>query len=78
MQAGVDGLLCDKTRPSRIPALQQTVIDRVAERTWADPPNEATHWIAAAMAKEVGISISSVQRIWRAPATPYQKLQAVA
>jgi len=29
------------------------------------PPNEATHWTAAAMAKEVGTSISSVQRIWR-------------
>ncbi len=30
------------------------------------PPGETTHWTAPAMAKAVGISISSVQRIWRA------------
>jgi hypothetical protein len=29
MQAGVDGLLRDKTRPPRIPPLGQAVIDRV-------------------------------------------------
>jgi len=30
------------------------------------PPHEATHWSSAAMAKATGISVSSVQRIWRA------------
>ena len=30
------------------------------------PSSEATHWTAAAMAKAAGISVSSVQRIWRA------------
>lgn len=34
--------------------------------TAAEPPHEATHWTAAAMAKAVGISLSSVQRIWKA------------
>jgi hypothetical protein len=29
-------------------------------------PGETTHWTAPALAKQVGISISSVQRIWRA------------
>ncbi len=32
--------------------------------TRTDPPVEATHWTAAMMAKAVGISASSVQRIW--------------
>ena len=32
----------------------------------AEPPHEATHWTAAAMAEAVGISLSSVQRIWKA------------
>jgi transposase len=63
---GVDGLWRDKTRPSRIPPLPQAVIDRVVELTTRDPPHEATHWTAAAMAEAVGISLSSVQRIWRA------------
>jgi transposase len=66
MREGVAGLLRDKTRPSRIPPLSQAVIDRVVELTTGDPPHEATHWTAAAMAEAVGISISSVQRIWAA------------
>ena len=66
MRDGVAGLLRDKTRPSRIPPLSQTVIDRVVELTTRDPPREATHWTAAAMAEAIGIGTSSVQRIWRA------------
>jgi transposase len=66
MTDGVDGLLRDKTRPSRIPPLQQTIIDRVIALTATEPPHQATHWTAAAMAKATGISVSSVQRIWRA------------
>lgn len=66
MQAGYDGLLRDKTRPSRIPPLGSDITERVVALTWTDPPAEATHWTAAMMAKAVGISVSSVQRIWRA------------
>ena len=62
---GVDGLLRDKTRPSRIPSLEPDVAERVVALTLNDPPVEATHWTAAMMARLVGISVSSVQRIWR-------------
>jgi len=64
-QEGVDGLLRDKTRPSRIPPLGPEVAERVVALTLSAPPFEATHWTAAMMAGEVGISVSSVQRIWR-------------
>ena len=66
MQEGFEGLLRDKTRPSRIPALGAEVAERVVALTLADPPAETTHWTAAMMAQETGISVSSVQRIWRA------------
>ena len=66
MQEGVDGLLRDKTRPSRVPRLPDDVAERVVSLTAIDPPGEATHWTGTAMAKAVGISVSSVQRIWRA------------
>jgi transposase len=66
MQEGFDGLLRDKTRPSRIPALGPDVAERVVALTLQDPPGEATHWTGAMMAKAVGVSVSSVQRIWRA------------
>jgi transposase len=64
MVAGVDGLLRDKTRPSRIPPLSGDIAERVV--TLGPPPAETTHWTAPAMAARVGISVSSVQRIWRA------------
>ncbi len=66
MTEGVDGLLRDKTRPSRIPPLGADVAERVVALTLADPPIEASHWTATMMAKAAGISVSSVQRIWRA------------
>jgi hypothetical protein len=34
--------------------------------TQQDPPGETTQWTAGMMAKTAGISVSSVQRIWRA------------
>ena len=66
MQEGVDGLLRDKTRPSRIPPLAPEIAERVVALTIEAPPGETTHWTALAMARAVGISVSSVQRIWRA------------
>src|SRR5829696_3515705 len=63
---GVDGLLRDKTRPPRVPPLGQEVTDQVVALTATEPPHEATHWTGAAMAKAAGVSVSSVQRIWRA------------
>jgi transposase len=65
MAAGVDGLLRDKTRPSRLPPLPAEVVERVIALTRNDPPGETTHWTGAAMAEAAGISVSSVQRIWR-------------
>jgi transposase len=65
MQEGVDGLLRDKTRkPGRAP-LGAEVAERVIALTRRDPPGETTHWTGAMMAKATGISVSSVQRIWR-------------
>ena len=65
MREGVDGLLRDKTRPSRKPPLPKETIARVVELTLGPPPGEVTHWTAAALAKAAGVSASSVQRIWR-------------
>ncbi len=65
-EAGVDGLLRDKTRkPGRPPIAAETVA-RVVALTCGKPPREATHWTGRAMAKAAGISLSSVQRIWAA------------
>ena len=65
MQEGYEGLLRDKTRPSRILPLGASIAERVIALSQTDPPAEATHWTAAMMAKAVDISASSVHRIWR-------------
>jgi transposase len=65
-EAGVDGLLRDKSRPPGRPPLSKEVVERVVELTLAEPPGEATQWTGRAMAKAAGISLRSVQRIWAA------------
>ena len=65
-EAGIEGLLRDKTRkPGKAP-LGEAVADRVVALTCAEPPGEATHWTGRAMAKAMGLSLRSVQRIWAA------------
>ncbi len=66
MTDGVEGLLRDKTRPSRVAPLGPEVAARVVALTQQDPPGEATHWTGPMMAKTCGISASAVRRIWRA------------
>jgi hypothetical protein len=53
------------TRPSCIPPLPAATVDRVAALTSQASPHDATHWTAPAMAKTLGISPSSVRRIWK-------------
>lgn len=66
MEAGVEGLLRDKTRPPRIPKLADEVADRIVALTLGEPPGETTHWTGRVMAQVAGVSLTSVQRIWRA------------
>ena len=66
IEEGFEGLLRDKTRPSRIKPLGGEAAERVVALTLGDPPGETTHWTGALMARASGLSVSSVQRIWRA------------
>ena len=43
MEEGIDGLLRDKTRPSRVRGHGLDVAERVVAPTLADPPTETTH-----------------------------------
>ena len=61
---GVDGLRRDKTRPSRVPPLPRETRLKVITKTVQETPANATHWSRALMAEAVGISPSSVGRIW--------------
>jgi transposase len=65
-EAGVDGLLRDKTRKPGKPPTADDVVRRVVALTCAEPPGEATHWTGRAMAEATGLSLRTVQRIWAA------------
>jgi len=63
---GVDGLLRDKTRPSRIPKLADATVAEVIRRTAEEaPPDGGTHWTVRAMAAATGVSRAKVHVIWR-------------
>ena len=64
VEEGVLGLMRDKTRPSRKPPLPDKVKLAVLTKTANETPANATHWSRATMAAEMGISPSSVGRIW--------------
>jgi transposase len=66
IHAGVDGLLRDKTRPSRVPPLAEAKVAEVIRRTLEEPPpDETTHWTVRAMATVSGVSPAKVHQIAR-------------
>ena len=66
LRLGVTGLMKDAPRPGRTPAIAQDKVAEVIARTTQSNPDGATHWSRSRMAREMGISDSSVGRIWRA------------
>jgi transposase len=66
MAKGVDGLLKDATRPSRVKPLTPEKIKQVVHMTLHEKPPNATQWSLRSMATAAGVSYSSVQRIWHA------------
>ncbi len=62
----MDGLVRDRTRPSRIPALSPASVADVIRRTLDEPPpGEATHWTVRAMAAASRVSPAKVHEIWQ-------------
>jgi transposase len=65
-ELGVEGLMKDAPRPGRTPRISAQVAAQVVAKTTQSKPAEATHWSRSTMARAMGISDSSVGRIWRA------------
>jgi transposase len=66
IQHGVEGLLKDAPRPGRTPKISPDIVGQVVASTTQSKPAGATHWSRSSMARAMGISESSVGRIWRA------------
>lgn len=65
-EAGVDGLLRDKTRPPGKAPLPAGTVAKILALPCTEAPGEATHWTGRATARAVGVSLRAVQRIWAA------------
>jgi transposase len=61
----LDGL-CDEPRPGQPRKLTDQKIEEVIARTLESAPKDATHWSTRSMAKEVGLSQTTISQIWRA------------
>ena len=58
--------LSDEPRPGRPRTLTDDQVAKVVERTLMTTPADATHWSLRSMAKEAGLSHTSIWRIWGA------------
>ncbi len=64
-QRGVTGLY-DEAGRGRRPIYGQSVIDQIVATTMGRPPRGMTHWSSRAVAERVGVSQTTVCRVWRA------------
>ena len=60
------GIEKDAPRPGRTPAITAETVTRIVRKTIQEKPKAATHWSTRSMAKAVGVSKATVQRIWAA------------
>jgi transposase len=63
-EAGVEGLVEGRSKPPGRKPISAAIKLKVVEKTVKERPVNATHWSVRSMAKEMGISHTSVQRIW--------------
>src|ERR1700692_4749347 len=65
VEHGLDGLR-DEPRSGAPRTIEDARIEAVIVRTLESLPPDATHWSSRGMSRVCGLSVSSVQRIWRA------------
>jgi transposase len=64
-QQGIQGLE-DAPRSGRPREIQPEKIQQIVQKTTRETPPDSTHWSTRSLAKAMGVSASSVSRIWRA------------
>lgn len=65
VQAGIEGLT-DEYRAGRPRTVSDAQVAEIIERTLNTTPKDATHWSIRSMAAEVGLSHTTIRRVWNA------------
>jgi transposase len=66
LRLGLAGLEKDAPRPGRKPAIAASIKAELIHKTTQFKPANATHWSTRTMAAEMGISQTTVRRVWHA------------
>lgn len=63
-EGGLEAILKDRSRPGRIPPISAKTRSKIIKLTTESTPEGSTHWSRSTMAREVGVSPSTVGRVW--------------
>src|SRR6202140_5112523 len=65
VEAGIAGVIKGRSKPPGKKPIPEALKREIVEKTVKERPAHATHWSVRIMGAEVGISPTSVQRIWK-------------
>lgn len=65
MDGGVQALLQDAVRSGRTPSVTLSVESLIVSRTLREQPAEAAHWSTRTLASELGLSPTTIRRVWQ-------------
>lgn len=65
LEGGVDALRKDAPRSGRPAVVMQKMESRIVQTTLSEVPADATHWSTRTLAEHLGVSATTVRRIWR-------------
>jgi transposase len=65
VRKGVAGIEKDAPRPGRQKPLADEVVEEVVRKTTQEQPAKGTHWSSRSLAKVMGLSASTILRVWK-------------
>jgi transposase len=65
IRGGVQALLLDASRSGRIPSVTSEVESHILRATLCEQPDEATHWSTRKLASHLGMSATTIRRVWQ-------------
>ena len=65
LHGGIDALRRDAPRPGRTPTITGEVQSRIVHATLHTKPAAATHWSTRTLAEHLGLSATTIRRVWR-------------
>lgn len=65
VRSGIAGIEKDAPRPGRQKPIAAEVVEEVVRKTTQEKPVKGTHWSSRSLAKVMGLSASTIRRIWK-------------